>query len=307
MERFRVLELSSPVTAATGRLLADAGAEVIKVEHPGEEGPDGGTDLATRIYQDTDKQSVFLDPHAPGGIRLLSALIAEVDIVLESGPPGWMASLGLSYEILADRHPALTMVSITPFGQTGPYAQYAADDLVAFAMGGLMFISGTLDRPPVVAPCQQAWMTAAVHAAGGALAGWWAAAETGHGEWVDVSVVECLAAQECTVTNFRGEDEFSRGLFTSETGASGSFLVDDENNVVYVGLEDMPEVAEGQVFQMWMLDDGAAIPAPTFRAQEDGSAAVSFPADVDFDALAVTVEPAGGSAQPTSDPFLIGS
>jgi crotonobetainyl-CoA:carnitine CoA-transferase CaiB-like acyl-CoA transferase len=109
-------------------------------------------------------------------------------------------------------HPELTLVSVTPFGQSGPYATFAADDLVAFAMGGVMFISGTPDRPPVVAPCEQAWMTAAVHAAGGALAGWWAAAETGHGEWVDVSVVECLAAQECTITNFRGGEEFSRRM-----------------------------------------------------------------------------------------------
>jgi crotonobetainyl-CoA:carnitine CoA-transferase CaiB-like acyl-CoA transferase len=212
VDRFRVLELTSPVTAATGRLLADAGAEVIKVERPGARAPAGGMALAQRLYQDTDKKSLTLDLESQVGRELLTALIADVDIVLESGRPGWMASLGLSYPTLADRDPAVTVVSITPFGQTGPYAHYVADDFVAFAMGGVMFISGTPDRPPVVAPCEQAWMTAAVHAAGGALAGWWAAAETGYGEWVDVSVVECLAAQECTVTNFRGADDFTRRM-----------------------------------------------------------------------------------------------
>jgi anti-sigma-K factor RskA len=107
--------------------------------------------------------------------------------------------------------------------------------------------------------------------------------------------------------NLRGEDEVSRGEFVSDTGATGTFVHDEETDLVYVSFENMPEVQEGQVFQMWMLDDGAAIPAPTFSAAADGSAAVSFPAEVDFDALAVTVEPAGGSAQPTTPPFIQGS
>jgi anti-sigma-K factor RskA len=117
-------------------------------------------------------------------------------------------------------------------------------------------------------------------------------------------VVALLAIDNARLRN---EDDYSRGLFTSESGAAGSFLVDEENDLVYVRFENMPDVQEGQVFQMWMLDDGAAIPAPTFSASEDGTAAVSFPADVDFEQLAVTVEPRGGSAQPTSTPFIIGS
>jgi len=210
MERLSVLEITSPVTSVAGRLLADAGARVVKVESPGTRAPASGLGLARRQYQDTDKESLSLGLTTPEGAGLLAELTANFDILLESGHPGWLSGIGLGYDHLSTSNPALTVVSITPFGQTGPYSGWKADDLVAFAMGGLMFISGTPGRPPLVAPCEQAWMTAGVHAAGAALAGWWAAAETGRGEWVDVSMMECLAAQECTVTNFRGGEEFTR-------------------------------------------------------------------------------------------------
>jgi crotonobetainyl-CoA:carnitine CoA-transferase CaiB-like acyl-CoA transferase len=169
--------------------------------------PDSG-----RRYHDTDKLGLSLALDTASGRDILARLIPSFDIVVEAGRPGDLADMGLGFERLAQLNPRLVLVSITPFGQTGPYSRYVADDLVAFAMGGLMFLSGRPDMPPVVAPCEQAYMTASVHAAFTALAAHWAARRSGRGEWVDVSIVECLAAQENTITNFRGGDDFSRRM-----------------------------------------------------------------------------------------------
>jgi crotonobetainyl-CoA:carnitine CoA-transferase CaiB-like acyl-CoA transferase len=206
----QALELPGAPAAAAGRLLADAGVSVVKLEAPGDRSVAG--DDPGRRYRDTDKRSLTLDVTTDAGIEILTKLVPAFDIVVEAWPPGRMASLGLDYDRLSSVNPRLVLVSITPFGQTGPYANFVADDLVAFAMGGLMFLSGRPDLPPVVAPCEQAYMTAAVHAALGALAGTWAAEHTGRGAWVDVSMQECLAAQENTITNYRGGEIYSRRM-----------------------------------------------------------------------------------------------
>lgn len=205
-----VLELSSPVTAVAGRLLADAGAQVTKLEAPGAPSLDRPEDRARRLYQDTDKRSVTLALDHPRGREVLARLAPQFDIVVESGEPGRLAALGVGYDILAEANPAVTLVSITPFGQWGRYARYRADDLVAFAMGGVMFVSGVPELPPVVAPLEQAYVVGGIHASMSALACWRAARRTGRGEWVDVSMVEALAAQENTLTNFKGGEEFTR-------------------------------------------------------------------------------------------------
>jgi crotonobetainyl-CoA:carnitine CoA-transferase CaiB-like acyl-CoA transferase len=205
-----VLEISTPVTAVAGRLLADAGAKVVKVEDPRAAPPERAEDRARRLYQDTDKRSVTLALGTARGRALLAELAPRFDIVVESGEPGWLASIGAGYEVLSAANPALSLVSITPYGQWGPYAHHQADDLVAFAMGGMMFVSGVPELPPVVAPLQQAYVVGGIHASMTALACWRAVPRTGRGEWIDVSMVEALAAQENTLTNFKGGAEFTR-------------------------------------------------------------------------------------------------
>ena len=206
---FSVLEIAGPATAVCGRLLADAGGEVVKLEAPSANADATPAETARRRYYDTDKRSLVVDLGTPEGQAQLAELAPRFDVVVEAMPPGQLDRIGSGYRALTARNPALTLVSITPFGQDGPYAGYQADDLVAFAMGGLMYISGAPDAPPVVAPCEQAHVVGGIHAAIGALAGLEAAAG-GRGEWVDVSMMECLAAQENTISNFRGPGEFSR-------------------------------------------------------------------------------------------------
>lgn len=206
----RVLEIGGGAAAVATRSLADMGASVIKVEGPTAVAPTVPRHVARRRYLDTDKRSVSLDLTTADGRDDLATLLRWADIVVEATMPGELAGLGVGYHDVAATHPAVSYVSITPFGQTGPYAARPADDLVLFAMGGLMFISGLADRAPVVAPGEQSSVVAGIHAAIAALSAARAAGRTGRGSWVDVSIFEAQAALENTITNHRGPGEYAR-------------------------------------------------------------------------------------------------
>lgn len=216
--QFRVLELAG-VGGATfcGRMLADLGLEVIKIEPPGgcetrRKGPfwkhPGVPPVSLHfISNNLGKKSVTLDLAAADGRELFRALVRLADAVAESMPVGHLESLGSGYPQLKDANPGLVWTSITPFGRSGPKAGWRANDLVAFAAGGLMYISGKPEGPPVVAPDEQAYRIGGSHGALGTLVALWARRRTNLGQLVEVSLQECLAAQENFVTDFsrRGE------------------------------------------------------------------------------------------------------
>jgi benzylsuccinate CoA-transferase BbsE subunit len=102
------------------------------------------------------------------------------------------------------------MAAISGFGQDGPYRDYLAPDLIAFAVGGLMFVSGEPHAPPVVAPCQQAYLVGSLQAALGTLIALWGRRQSGHGDYLDVSLQACLNAQENLFANYFGPTEFAR-------------------------------------------------------------------------------------------------
>jgi crotonobetainyl-CoA:carnitine CoA-transferase CaiB-like acyl-CoA transferase len=263
----RVLEIAAGPTAPAGRLLADAGAWVVKLERPGMEAPAADP---KRRFHDTDKLGLTLALDSAEGHDLLARLLPAFDIVVEAGRPGGLADIGFGFERMADLNPRMVLASITPFGQTGPYAGYVADDLIAFAMGGLMFLSGRPDLPPVVAPYEQAYLTAAVHAATGALAAHWAAQRTDRGAWIDVSIVECLAAQENTVTNYRGGDDFPRRTGSQHrTAVPGRIFACADGFIHIFVLHQDPQV--WQRFLEWMGRPpeiaGSEFVDPRFRAQ----------------------------------------
>ena len=154
---YRVLDLTDERGLLCGKILADLGADVIQVEPP-----TGNT--ARRIgpfYQDevhperslfwwsytSNKRSISLNLATADGRALLKRLVPSADFLIESGAPGEMAALGLGYGDLAALNPALIVVSITPFGQDGPYATYQAPDLVGMGLGGFMYVTGDPDRP----------------------------------------------------------------------------------------------------------------------------------------------------------------
>jgi crotonobetainyl-CoA:carnitine CoA-transferase CaiB-like acyl-CoA transferase len=212
LEPYRVIDLTNEDGLLCGQLLADLGADVIQVEPPGgssargvgpwwkdERGPERS--LFWWSYA-RNKRSVVLDVgHEPDRERLRE-LAAGADFFIESETPGRLASLGLGYADLAARNPGLVYVSISPFGQQGPKAHWAATDLTVMAASGHAWLSGDKDRPPVRVRVPQAHAHAAADAAVGALIAHAERRRSGRGQHVDVS-----AQQSATLaTMFRSLD-----------------------------------------------------------------------------------------------------
>jgi benzylsuccinate CoA-transferase BbsE subunit len=198
----RVLDLSGPMGNYAGKLFAELGADVVLVEPPegsalrhqppyAEDRPGVERSLAF-LYSNTSKRSLRLDLEHPEGQQVLRDLAAGAALVLETDRPGAMAGRGLGHEELSRINPALVTTSITPFGQTGPYAQFEAGDLVCLAMGGLLYLGGYADGPPVQAGQQQAYVAGNLFGAVASLLAVTAAETSGQGQHVDVSVQESV-------------------------------------------------------------------------------------------------------------------
>src|SRR5687767_5476790 len=160
----RVLDMSRVLAGPwCGQILADLGAEVIKIERPGQGddtrawGPpflkdEQGRDTTESAYYlscNRSKRSVTLDVAKPEGQALARRLIAECDVVIENFKAGDLARYGLDHESLRAEFPKLVYCSVTGFGQTGPYAERAGYDILIQAMGGIMSITGAPDGPPM--------------------------------------------------------------------------------------------------------------------------------------------------------------
>jgi len=202
---YRVLDLTDDKGFLCGKILADLGADVIKVERPGgdpsrnsgsfyNDEPHPEKSLLWWAYN-TSKRGVTLDLTTKDGHEAFVDLTKQSDFVIESFTPGHMAKLGLSYPELANANPGIIMVSISGFGQDGPYARYKAPDIVCMAMGGNMNLLGDRDRPPLRITVPQAYLNAANDAAAGSVIALWHRERTGEGQWVDVSAQESIAWQ----------------------------------------------------------------------------------------------------------------
>ena len=204
----RVLEHAQMVSGPhCAKMLADLGAEVVKIEPPsrGDQAraagpfPDGAPHPERSglfLYLNANKRSVTLDPATPAGQRLFADLVDWCDILVESPPGQRLGELGLGYETLAARRPELVMVSITPFGDTGPYRGYTSSELVTFHASGLGYVTprGATDpaKPPLKAGGRLAEFFAGLNGAVVAMAALHARRRTGRGQHVDVSKQECL-------------------------------------------------------------------------------------------------------------------
>jgi benzylsuccinate CoA-transferase BbsE subunit len=198
---YRVLDLTDEKGLFCGKLMGDVGADVIKIEKPGgdparnigpfyHDEPDPEKSLFWYAFN-TSKRGVTLDIETADGQEIFKRLVKSADFVIESFPPGYLDRLGLGYSDLEKLNPGVILVSITPFGQSGPYKDYSAPDIVAWAMGGEMYISGDADRPPVrVSHHSHAYLHAGGEAAIGAMAALYYRNMTGEGQQVDISIQE---------------------------------------------------------------------------------------------------------------------
>lgn len=208
----RVLDLSRVLAGPwASQVLADLGAEVIKVERPGQGddtrawgppfvvGPDGQPgDAAYFFAANRNKRSITVDFTTLEGAKLVRRLAAKADIVVENYKLGGLAKYGLDYPTLRSLNPKLVYCSITGFGQTGPYAPRAGYDYLIQAMGGLMSITGQADGSPGAEPMKVGVAVAdlftGMYAAVGILAALRHAERTGEGQQLDVALLDCQVA-----------------------------------------------------------------------------------------------------------------
>ena len=206
----RVIELCDELGQYAGKLLADLGADVTKVEPPEGSTARGVGPFVRDIpgpnrslnfwYHNTNKRSVVLDYANDESDRArLCALVDSADILIEDRPPGTLADLGLGYAALSSQHSALISCSITPFGQDGPWSGYRSSDMVALALGGNMNMNGydpedAPGAPPIRGHGDQGYQTACHFAVMGILAALFHRDAAGEGQYIDASMHEALNA-----------------------------------------------------------------------------------------------------------------
>jgi crotonobetainyl-CoA:carnitine CoA-transferase CaiB-like acyl-CoA transferase len=204
---YRVLDLADEKGLLCGKILGDLGADVIKVEKPcgdsaRKQGPfyHDEPDPEKSLFWfalNTSKRGITLDIDTAAGREIFKKLVAKADFVIETFKPGYLESLGLGYKDLEKINPAVILVSITPFGQTGPYKDYKTSDIVSWGMGGNMAPFGDPDRPPYhFSRHSQAYLHAGIDAVQGALSALWYRWKTGEGQQVDVSIQDSVC--QCT-------------------------------------------------------------------------------------------------------------
>jgi len=228
-EDLKVVEIAGDIGGYAGKMFADLGADVIHIEPP--EGDPVRklppflhsslqSDLSlTYLFQNTNKRGIVIDLNMPDGKEVFCRLIADADILLENMPPRKMSALGLGYEALEKINPKLVHVSVTPFGQNGPYRDLLGSDLVCMAMGGMLYLGGTGDDKPALAYGQQAYVMGSLYAASGAAVALLYADSTGEGQFIDISLQDCVStALETASQDWDLEQVVRRGSSGDEAG-----------------------------------------------------------------------------------------
>lgn len=181
-------------------MLADLGAEIIKIEQPGKGddsrayGPHKNGESAYFMSLNRNKESLTLNLKAPEGKEIIKELVKQVDVLVENFRPGTMEKLGLGYEVLKEINPRLIYASSTGYGQTGPYSQRPAYDAVVQAMGGIMSITGQDGGVPTRVGTSIGDITAGMFCAFGILAALHERERSGLGQMVDVAMLDCQVA-----------------------------------------------------------------------------------------------------------------
>jgi len=263
LDGLRVLDLTDYRGQLCARLMADMGADVIKVEPP-------AGDLSRRIgpfvddiphrdrslffwFYNLNKRSMTLDLAQPRGVEILRALARSADVAIESFKPGRMREIGLGWEDLQKDNPALILLSIAPFGQTGPFRDFAADDTVLAALGGMLYVNGFPGRQPVRPLGLQAYHSSAYHGAIAALCALFARDRDGVGQWIDLSMQEATAsAVEHVAGSYFGEGRIEPRRGTLHWSRYFRVGKCRDGHVMHCTLGDWTSLVE------WVASDGKA-------------------------------------------------
>ena len=215
LDKIRILDMTHFVAGPyCTKLLADFGADVIKIEHP--EGGDkarylppfkgnqhGLENSLLFQYLNTNKKSVTLDLKNKVGKKAFLDLLEHCDVLIENFKPGTLDRLGIDKNALLNKNEDLVIVSISNFGQFGPYRDYGANDLIHYALSGLMFVFGSTGREPLKHAFRQAQFKAGTNAASAVLMGIYGVKFNVGGQLIDISIHESMAsAVRDTTTSF---------------------------------------------------------------------------------------------------------
>lgn len=258
---FRILDLTRIISGPfCTSLLADMGAEVIKIEAPGE----GDPVRAQGVIRDglswyfanynRNKQSVTLDLYSEEGKAVLRRLIAQCDVIVENYRPGVMQKMGLGDDALKALRPDIIHCSINGFGTTGPYRDRPAFDFIAQAMSGFMSLNGGPDQPPLRAGPPVSDLVAGMNGALGIVAALLRRERSGQGDSVSVSLLGSMIG----LLSFQASNYFADGRLPARTGndhgiaspyglfetADGQVAIAPSNDVVYHKLLDALELSE---------------------------------------------------------------
>jgi benzylsuccinate CoA-transferase BbsE subunit len=271
---YRILDLAEGGCMIGGRMLADLGADVIKIEPPGgsqsrigpyyKNTPDPEKSLYWYAYN-VNKRGITLDISSKEGKDIFLKLVRTADAIMESFQPGYMGQLGLGYKDLVKIKPDIVVTSITPFGQDGPKSHYKGCDLTAWASGGYLYVCGDPDRPPVWISFPQASLHAGAEAASGTMTALWHRRMTKDGQHVDVSMQECTIAccfnaPEMWDMNKVEFTRFSKGINVGTKGTRQNAVWQcKDGQVVFVsqgGVQPFVNSLKGLV--EWMSSEGMA-------------------------------------------------
>ncbi|MGE4533605.1 MAG: CaiB/BaiF CoA transferase family protein [Halomonas sp.] len=250
LDDIKVLELGQLIAGPyCGQVLADFGAQVIKVEPPGkgdamrqwgEADRDSGEPLWWNVIG-RNKQSLTLDLRTPRGQELLLRLAEQADVIIENFRPGTMERWGLGFDEMSRHNPRLVMVRVTGFGQDGPYASRAGFASVCEAMGGLRYLSGYPDRPPVRVGISIGDTLAGLHAALGTMMALHQRERSGLGQVVDSSIFESvLAMMENLIPEYAraGKVRERSGSFLPKIAPSNAYPARDGRDVIIGANQD---------------------------------------------------------------------
>lgn len=262
----KILDLSQRYAHYCGKLFADMGADVVLVEQPHTgcalraEAPFIGDEQAREysipfFYFNTSKRGITLDLQQPDARTLFKQLAQQCDLIIEDGAPGSLAALGLGYETLAALKPQLVLTSITPFGQSGPYAQYAADDLTLLALGGFLHMMGYPDSAPTQACGNMAYAMGNMFGAVGSMMAVLGAQADGHGQHVDVAIHECVTMALENAAQFYDLEGRVRTRFAGSQRQAGTGVFECADGSVYIFAGGMAARRFWANLMQWMKDE----------------------------------------------------
>lgn len=203
LEGCRALDLTDENGFLCGKILADLGAEVIKIERPGgdpsrrigpfwADTPEPEKSLYWFAYN-SNKKGITLNILTDQGREIFKELVKQADFIIETFPPGFLDKLNLGYSTLSSINRGIILTSITPFGQAGPYKDYLASDIVIMGMSGILYQTGDPERPPVHMSLPQACLLAGADGAVGTMIAYYHREATGEGQHVDISMQQSAA------------------------------------------------------------------------------------------------------------------